>query len=83
MARFRFRFELVAHRLVGEEIIALAGKQPAHCDLIVLIRLDPELTPMMPVRNESLVQLLNRERHREVFRMTMPDVAHEAMKYSI
>ena len=75
--------ELVAHRLICEQIIALAGKKSANCNLVILIRLDAELAAMMTIRNESLVQFLNRERHREVLRMTMPDVAHEAMKYSI
>lgn len=75
--------QFVAHRLVGEQIIALAGKKATHCNLVILIRLDAELAAMMPIRDERLVQLLDRERHREVFRMTMPDVAHEAMKYAI
>lgn len=75
--------ELVAHRLICEQIIALARKQATHCYLVILIRLDAELAAMMTIRDESFIQLLHSERHREVFRMTMPDVAHEAMKYAI
>lgn len=83
MSRLQLRLELVAHRLIGEQIIPLAGEKSAHCDLIVLIRLDSELAAMMPVRNQCLVQLLHREREREVLRVPMPDVAHQAMKYPI
>ena len=83
MSGLKLRFELLAHRLVGEQIIALAGEKPAHRNLVILIRLDSELAPMMPVRNQSLVKLLNRERRGEILGVTMPDVADEAMKYSV
>jgi len=83
MARLKLGAQPVAHRLVREQIITFTREQPAHCDLVILIRFDSELTPMMTIRNQSLVELLNREWKREVFRVTVPDVAHEAMKYSI
>ena len=75
--------ELFAHRLICEQIVTLAGEETADGNLVILIRLDPELAPVMAVRNQCLVQLLHRERQRQVLGMTMPDVAHEPMKYSV
>ncbi len=83
MTRLKLRLELVAHHLICEQIVALPGEKPAHRDLIILIGLDSELTTMMTIRNQCLVKLLNRERQSEILRMAVPDVAHEAMKYSI
>jgi hypothetical protein len=83
MTRLKLCLQLVAHRLVGEQIVTLAGKEPAHCYLVILIRLDSELTPVMAVGNQRLVKLLNRERRREIFRVAVPDVADKAMKYAI
>ena len=83
MTRLKLGDELVAHRLIGEQIIALAGEKPRDRNLIILVRLDAELAAMMTIRDESLVQLLHGERERQVFRVTVPDVAHKAMKYSI
>jgi len=79
----KLRDELVAHRLIREEIIALARKKPRDCNLVILVRLDAELAAMMTIRYESLVELLHGERERQVLRVTVPDVAHKAMKYSI
>ena len=83
MTRLKLGDELVAHRLIGEQIIALAGEQSRDRNLIILVRLDAELAAMMTIRNERLVQLLHGERERQVLRVTVPDVAHKAMKYSI
>ncbi len=83
MTGLQLGLDLVLHRLVSKQIIALAGQQSAHGNLIILIRLDAELASMMTIRDESFVKLLNRERKGEVFRMAVPDVAHKAMKYSI
>jgi hypothetical protein len=83
VTRAELGLELVAHRLVSEEVVSLAREKPTHRYLVVLVRLDAELAAMMPVRNESLVELLNRERQGQIFRMTMPDVADESMKYAV
>jgi len=77
------RLKLVAHFLIRLEIIALTGKETRDRNLVVLVRLYPQLASMMTVRNESLVELLNRERKCEIFRVTVPDVAHEPVKYAI
>jgi hypothetical protein len=81
--RLDLRLELVAHRLIGEQIITLTRQQPRDRDLIILIRFDPELTPVMPVRNQRFVQLLHRERERQVLGVPVADVAHQPMKYAI
>ncbi len=83
MRRLELRFQLIAHRLIGEQIITLTRQEPRHRDLVILIRLDPELTPVMAVGNQSLVELLNRERKRQVLGMPVADVAHQPMKYAI
>jgi len=83
MTRLKLGNELVAHRLIGEQIIALTGQKSRDCHLVILVRLDAELAAMMTIRYECLVQLLYREREREVLRVPVPDVAHKAMKYSI
>lgn len=83
MSCLQLGLELVTHRLVCEEVVALAGKETAHRNLVILVRLDPELAPVMTIRNQCLVQLLDRERKRQVLGVTMPDVADEAMKYSV
>ncbi|HEY3258548.1 MAG TPA: hypothetical protein VGJ64_06800, partial [Gemmatimonadaceae bacterium] len=71
------------HLLIRLEIIALTGKETRDRDLVVLVRLYPQLTSMVTVWNESLVELLNRERKCEILRVTVPDVAHEPVKYAI
>jgi hypothetical protein len=38
---------------------------------------------VMPVGDERLVELLNRERKCEILRVTVTDVADEAMKYAV
>jgi len=81
--RLELRFQLIAHRLIGEQIITLTRQEPRHRDLVILIRLDPELTPVMAVGNQSLVELLNRERKCQVLGMPVADVAHQPMKYAI
>ena len=75
--------ELVAHRLIREQIISLTREQSRHRYLIVLIRFDPQLSPMVAIRNERLVKLLHGEGEREILRVSMPDVADQAMKNSI
>jgi hypothetical protein len=81
--RLDLRLELVAHRLIGEQIITLTRQQPRDRDLIILIRFDPELTPVMAVGDQRLVQLLHRERERQVLGVPVADVAHQPMKYAI
>ena len=83
MTRLELGDELVAHRLVSEQIISLSRKKPRDCNLVILIGLDAELTPVMAIGNERLVKLLHGEREREILRVTVPDVAHEAMKNSV
>jgi len=72
-----------SHCLVGQQIIALTRQQSRNGDLVILIGLDSELTPVMPVWNESFVKLLNREWEREIFRVPVADIAHQPMKNSI
>lgn len=83
MVRLELGLQFFAHGLIGLEIIALPRKKPADCDLVILVRLDRQLAPVMAIGNQGLVQLLNRERQSEILGMTMPDVADEAMKYSV
>lgn len=83
MARLKLCYELVAHCLIGEQIISLARKKSRDRNLIILICLDAELAPVMAVGNERLVQLLNSEGEREILRVTVPDVADQAMKNSV
>ena len=83
MSRFQFGDKLIAHCLIGEQIIALAGEKSGNSNLVILIRLYPELTAMVTIRNQRLVQLLYRKRQREILGVTVPDVADQAMKNSI
>ena len=83
MTGLKLGLQLVAHHLVREQIVALSGEKSAHRDLIVLIGLDSQLAAMMTIRNERLVELLNREWKGEILRVTVPDVADQAMKYSV
>ena len=83
MSCLQLGLELVAHRLVCEEVVPLAGKETADRNLVILVGFDSELAPVMAIRNQRLVQLLDRERKRQVLGVTMPDVADEAMKYSV
>ena len=83
MTRLELDLELVAHRLIGEEIVSLSREKPAHRDLVVLIGLDSQLAAMVPVGDERLVKLLNSKREREILGVAVPDVANEAMKYAV
>ena len=75
--------ELVAHRLIREQIISLTREQSRHRYLIVLIRFDAELAAMMTIWDQCLVQLLNSERERQVFGVAVPDVADKSVKDAI
>ena len=83
MRRRELCLELVPHLVVCHEVVALARQKARDCYLVILIRLYSELSPMVAIGNERLVELLNREGKREVFRMPVADIAHQAMKNSI
>ncbi len=83
MRGLEFCFQLVAHRLISLQIIALARQQARHRDLVILIRFYPQLSPVMPVRDQRLVQLLDCERERQVLGVAVADVAHQPMKYAV
>ena len=83
MAGLELGDELVAHCLIREQIISLPRQKSRDSDLVILICLDPELAPMVAIRNECLIQLLHGEGEREILRVTVPDVADKAMKNSI
>jgi hypothetical protein len=81
--RLELRLQLLAHRLIGLQIVALAGEQPHHRCLVVLIRLDSQLAAVVPVGNQGLVELLHGEREREVLGVAVADIAHQPVKYAI
>lgn len=55
MTLFELRLELVPHRRISLEIVALAAEKAGHRDFVILVRFDPELATMMPVRNQCFV----------------------------
>jgi hypothetical protein len=81
--RRELRLQLVAHLGICLQIVALTGEESGDRNLIILVRLDAELAAMMPVGNQRFVKLLHSERQRQVFRMTVADVAHQSMKNAI
>lgn len=83
MRRSELILKLVPHRRIREQIVALTRQQPGHRNLVILIGLDSELAAVMTIRNKSFVQLLNREREREVLGVPVADVAHQPMKYAV
>lgn len=83
MRRAKLGLELVAHFGIGQQIITLAGQEPGYRNLIILIGFDSELATVVPVRDQSLIQLLHRERERQVLRMPVTDVAHQPVKNAI
>jgi len=83
MRRRELGLKLVPHFRIRLQVVALTREKARHRDLIVLIRLDSKLTPMMAVRDQGLVQLLDREWERQILRVPVADVAHQPVKYAI
>ena len=52
--------ELVAHLVVDDEIVARSGDELGQRDLIVVIRVEPQLAPMETIWKDRLVEIGDR-----------------------
>jgi hypothetical protein len=75
--------ESLLHRFVGADVSALARDQPRDCRFVVLIGLDPQVTPIVAVRDKRVVELGDRKRHAQVLGVAVSDVRDQSLKQSV
>jgi len=81
------RRQLVAHgfrqRILDNDVAALAGEQPHQRDLVILVRLDLQLAPIVTVWEQGLIQLRDLEGTAQQVRIAHPDILHEPAKHAV
>jgi hypothetical protein len=71
------------HARVADQISALTGEQSQQRQLIVLVRLDPKLAPMVTIGHDVLVELGDFERAIHVLRVLGANSLHEPLEYAV
>lgn len=59
------------------QIAPLPGEEPSNGDLIIIIRLDRQLAPIVTIRNDLLVQFPNGEGDLQVFGPVRADIVYQ------
>src|SRR5205823_15008940 len=77
------RAQRFPHAVVYDEKTAIGRHQLHERDLVLLFRLEAELSAMVPKRKDVLVQLSDIERLRDVLRKARPDRAHEMTEHPL
>jgi len=77
------RAESLANGLIHDQVIPRPREQLAQRDLVIFIRLEPELAAMKAVGENALVKLGDRERLGEILRMSRAYDAGEMPEHSI
>jgi hypothetical protein len=75
--------ESLLHRFVGPDVPALARYQPRDRRLVILVGLDPQVTTVMAVRHQRIVELSDRKRHAQVLGVAVSDVRDQPLKQSV
>ena len=73
-------FQAVLHRLVGAHVPFLTGKKAGYGSFVILIGLDAEIAAIVPIGHQRVIQLLDSERHTQVFGVAVPDVVYQSLE---
>jgi hypothetical protein len=73
----------VAHPLVDDEVAARTRQELEQSALVVLIRIEPELATVEPVRQDRLVELRDLERAGQILAVPRFDRSHEVSEHSV